>query len=64
MGETRARGTLIGDMLKQAMDINFGKYPAAVHAFLHDAADGSASYGVPLLGVLQDPDPVSGWAVI
>jgi hypothetical protein len=64
LGETRARGTLIGDMLKQAMDINFGKYPAAVSAFLHDAADGSASYGVPLLGVLQDPGPVTGWAVV
>jgi Ca2+-binding RTX toxin-like protein len=64
LGETRARGTLIGDMLKQAMDISFGKYPAAVHAFLHDAADGTAPYGMPLLGVSQDTDPVAGWAVV
>lgn len=48
-GLTRAEGTLIGDMLKEAMDISWGKYPAAERAFLTAAANGTATYGQDLL---------------
>lgn len=48
-GLIRAKGTLVGDMLKQAMDISWGKYPAAEKTFLTSAANGTAVYGQDLL---------------
>jgi hypothetical protein len=56
-GSIRAKGTLIGDMLKEAMDIGFGKYPAAETGFLTAAAHGTAVYGQNLL--LSHSEPVS-----
>lgn len=56
-GSIRAKGTLIGDMLKEAMDISFGKYPAAESAFLTAAAHGTAVYGQNILLSHAEPVP-------
>jgi hypothetical protein len=52
-GLLRAKGTLIGDMLKQAVDAHVGKYASAEIAFLNAAANGTAVYGGDLFATTK-----------
>jgi hypothetical protein len=63
-GLIRAKGTLIGDMLKEAMDANIGKYPVAEASFLTAAHTRTATYGIDLFatkaGMVGVADPAPG----